>query len=167
MIRRPPRSTLSSSSAASDVYKRQVILIGYSANAIIVIRSSANTPLNENNPSNPFNLLYFLNREQYGERPLFRGQYYNAPVTDYIDGKAKYALEDGKYIITGHNLERVYDPRFITIFPRMWSDQSDHEEVYKQWGRVKGTPIQVTDQNGEKTVLKRQTFKAVSYTHLR
>ena len=49
-----------------------VILIGYSSNAIIVIRSSANTPLNENNPSNPFNLLYFLNREQYGERPLFQ-----------------------------------------------------------------------------------------------
>jgi len=135
-----------------------VILIGYSANAIIVIRSSANTPLNENNPSNPFNLLYFLNREQYGERPLFKGPYYNAPVTDYVDGKPKYALENGKYIITGHNLERVYDPRFITLFPRMWSDQSDHEEVYKQWGRVKGTPIQVTDQNGEKKVLKRPTF---------
>jgi 4-amino-4-deoxy-L-arabinose transferase and related glycosyltransferases of PMT family len=135
-----------------------VILIGYSANAIIVIRSSANTPLNENNPSNPFNLLYFLNREQYGERPLFKGPYYNAPVTDYVDGKPKYALENGKYIITGHNLERVYDPRFITLFPRMWSDQSDHEEVYKQWGRVKGTPIQVTDQNGEKKVLKKPTF---------
>ena len=135
-----------------------VILIGYSANAIIVIRSSANTPLNENNPSNPFNLLYFLNREQYGERPLFKGPYYNAPVTDYVDGKPKYALENGKYIITGHNLERVYDPRFITLFPRMWSDQSDHEEVYKQWGRIKGTPIQVTDQNGEKKVLKKPTF---------
>jgi Protein of unknown function (DUF2723) len=135
-----------------------VILIGYSANAIIVIRSSANTPLNENNPSNPFNLLYFLNREQYGERPLFKGPYYNAPVTDYVDGKPKYALENGKYIITGHNLERVYDPRFITLFPRMWSDQSDHLEVYQQWGRVKGTSIQVTDQNGEKKVLKRPTF---------
>jgi hypothetical protein len=49
-----------------------VILIGYSSNAIIVIRSSANPPLNENNPSNPVNLLYFLNREQYGSRPLSR-----------------------------------------------------------------------------------------------
>lgn len=135
-----------------------VILIGYSANAIIVIRSSAGTPLNENNPSNPFNLLYFLNREQYGERPLFTGPYYNAPVTDYKDGKAKYTLENGKYIITGHNLERIYDPRFMTIFPRMWSDQSDHQEVYQQWGQVKGVPIQVTDQQGEKKVLKRPTF---------
>jgi hypothetical protein len=135
-----------------------VILIGYSANTIIVIRSSAGTPLNENNPSNPFNLLYFLNREQYGERPLFRGAYYNAPVTDYKEGKPKYALENGKYIITGHNLEREYDPRFVTVFPRMWSDQSDHKEMYQEWGKIKGTPIQVTDQAGEKSVLKRPTF---------
>ena len=82
-----------------------VIMIGYSANAIIVIRASANTPLNENQPENPFSLLYFLNREQYGERPLFRGPYYNAPVIDYKDGKPKYVLENGKYVISAHNLD--------------------------------------------------------------
>ena len=135
-----------------------VILIGYSSNAIIVIRSSAGTPLNENNPSDPFNLLYFLNREQYGQRPLFRGPVYNAPVIDYKEGKPKYALEKGKYIITGHDLEREYDPRFVTLFPRMWSDQSDHQAVYEEWGRVKGTPIQVEDQNGDKKVIKKPTF---------
>ena len=135
-----------------------VILIGYSANAIIVIRSSANTPLNENNPSNPFNLLYFLNREQYGQRPLFRGPYYNAPVTDYPEGKPRYALENGKYVITSRNLEREYDPRFVTVFPRMWSDQEGHEEVYKAWGKVEGVPVQVTDQNGEKTVVRKPTY---------
>lgn len=136
-----------------------VILIGYSANAIIVIRSSANTPLNENNPSNPFNLLYFLNREQYGQRPLFKGPYYNAPVIDYKDGKPKYALENGKYIITSHNLERIYDQRFITLFPRMWSDQNEHQEIYEQWGGVRGTPLQITDQSGEKQVLRKPTFR--------
>ena len=135
-----------------------VILIGYSANAIIVIRAHADTPLNENNPSNPFNLLYFLNREQYGERPLFSGAYFNAPVTDYKDGKPKYALENGKYIITGHNLERVYDPRFVTLFPRMWSTQSDHQEIYKEWGKIKGIPMQVTDQSGEKKIIKKPRF---------
>jgi hypothetical protein len=135
-----------------------VIMIGYSSMAIIVIRSSASTPLNEDNPSNPFNLLYFINREQYGERPLFRGPYYNAPVTDYKDGKAVYALEKNKYVITHHNLERVYDDRFFTLFPRMWSDQSDHIEAYKQWGGTDGTPFQVTDQNGEKSIVKKPTF---------
>ncbi len=135
-----------------------VILIGYSSNAIIVMRSYAGTPLNENNPSNPNNLLYFLNREQYGQRPLFRGAVYNAPVIDYKQGKTKYALANGKYIITGHDLERIYDPRFITLFPRMWSDQPDHAAVYEEWGRVVGTPVQVTDQEGEKKVIRKPTF---------
>lgn len=135
-----------------------VILIGYSSIAIIVIRSSANTPLNENNPSNPFNLLYFLNREQYGQRPLFQGAYYNAPVTDYKDGRPRYALEKGKYIITSNNLERVYDPKFETLFPRMWSDQDDHIQVYEVWGKVVGTPVQTTNQAGEKKIIRKPTF---------
>jgi hypothetical protein len=67
-----------------------VILIGYSSTAIVMIRSSANPPLNENNPSNPFSLLYYLNREQYGQRPLVRGPYYNAPVIEYKNGKPVY-----------------------------------------------------------------------------
>jgi hypothetical protein len=135
-----------------------VILIGYSSNAIIVIRSTANTPLNENNPSNPFNLLYFLNREQYGSRPLFKGPYYNAPVIAYKDGKAKYSLENGKYVVTSHDLIREYDPRFVTIFPRMWSDQPDHAQPYEEWSRMKGVPVQITDQNGEKKVIRKPTF---------
>ena len=136
-----------------------VILIGYSSNAIIVIRSAANPPLNENNPSNPFNLLYFINREQYGDRPLFKGAYYNAPVLDYKDGKARYSLEDGKkYIETSRSIERIYDSRFETLFPRMWSDQSDHRQIYEELGGIKGTPIQVTNSSGEKSVIRKPTF---------
>jgi hypothetical protein len=135
-----------------------VIMIGYSSNAIIVIRASANTPLNENQPENPFSLLYFLNREQYGERPLFRGPYFNAPVTEYKDGKPRYVFENGKYVISSYNLERVYDPRFITLFPRMWYDQSDAEPVYQEWGRIKGIPISVTNQSGEKEIIRKPKF---------
>ena len=135
-----------------------VILIGYSSSAIIVIRSSANPPLNENNPSNPFNLLYYFNREQYGQRPLIRGPYYNAPVLDYRNGKPVYALENGRYIVTHRNLERVYDERFFTVFPRMWSDQPDHEEVYKEWGGNRGRPLQVTNQSGERTIVKKPRY---------
>jgi hypothetical protein len=136
-----------------------VILIGYSSNAIIVIRSTVSTPLNENNPSNPFNLLYFLNREQYGERPLFKGPYFNAPVIRYSEGKAKYNLVNGKYEITSHDLKREYDPRFVTLFPRMWSDQSEHAQPYEEWSRMKGVPIQITDpSSGEKKVIRKPTF---------
>jgi len=135
-----------------------VIMIGYSSNAIIVIRASANTPLNENQPEHPFSLLYFLNREQYGERPLFKGPYYNAPVTDYKDGKPKYVLEDGKYAVSAHNLIREYDERFITLFPRMWSDQTEHEAVYRKWGNIKGIPVTVTNASGEKGIIRRPKF---------
>ncbi|HNR41964.1 MAG TPA: DUF2723 domain-containing protein [Bacteroidales bacterium] len=136
-----------------------VILIGYSAIAIIVIRSSAQPPLNENQPDNPFSLLYFLNREQYGQRPLFRGAYYNAPVIDYEDGKPKYSIEDGKYKITAYNLETIHDTRFITLFPRMWSDQPDHARVYQEWGKIKGVPVTVTDRSGEKKLVRKPTFR--------
>lgn len=135
-----------------------VILIGYSSTAIIVIRSSANPPLNENNPSDPFNLLYYLNREQYGQRPLFRGAYYNAPVVSYKEGKPVRVLEDGKYVITHRNLERVYDKRFITLFPRMWSEQEDHADIYRDWGGSKGIPVTVTDQSGKKSVIRKPRF---------
>jgi hypothetical protein len=54
------------------------ILFGYSSYAMIVIRSNANPPMDENDPEHAFNLLGYINREQYGDRPLFYGQHYNA-----------------------------------------------------------------------------------------
>ena len=147
-----------------------VILIGYSSFAIILIRSSANPPMNENNPSNIFSLTYYLNREQYGQRPLISGQYYNAPVLKYetID-KPTYNKVGDKYVITKRDFKRVYDERFITLFPRMWSDAPDHVSVYKEWGRVEGVPVVVTDPStNERRSERKPTFSenlrfAVSY----
>ena len=135
-----------------------VILIGFSSNAIIVIRASANPPLNENNPSDPFNLLYFLNREQYGDRPLFKGPYFNAPVIGSKDGKPRYNYVNGRYEITSHDIVREYDPRFVTLFPRMWSDQNEHVQEYKVWSRMTGVPIQVTDESGKNSIVRKPTF---------
>ncbi|TNF39499.1 MAG: DUF2723 domain-containing protein, partial [Bacteroidetes bacterium] len=136
-----------------------VIVIGYSSFAAIVIRSTANPPMNENNPSNPFALLYYLNREQYGQRPLFYGPYYNAPVTDYVKGKPTYNPSDGKYIITNRETTREYDERFMTVFPRMWSESPDHVREYEKYVGTGGKPIRVTDpQSGEPTTLRVPTF---------
>ena len=70
-----------------------MILVGYSTFALIVVRSAANPPMDENNPENLFALLAYLNREQYGDRPLGKGQYWNSPNDQdapYDDGSATY-----------------------------------------------------------------------------
>jgi hypothetical protein len=70
-----------------------VALIGYTTFATIVIRSQADTPMNENKPNNFFALVSYMNREQYGDRPLLRGQYFNTPQVKnkpYLDGNEVY-----------------------------------------------------------------------------
>lgn len=122
-----------------------MIIIGYASYAMIVVRSLAEPPINENRPSNVFNLLSYLNREQYGDRPLLYGQYYNAPPVDMKEGKKNYAPVNGRYEVVGTNPEYVYDERFCTIFPRMYSSESSHVTVYKEWGDVKGKPVKIKD----------------------
>ena len=136
-----------------------VILIGYSSFATIVIRSTAETPMNENDPSNPFALLYYLNREQYGQRPLFYGPYYNAPVTDYEKGKPTYNPVDGKYKITNRETVRKFDERFMTVLPRMWNDQAEYVRVYEEYVGKKGKPVRINDpQTGEPVTVRVPTF---------
>ncbi|MCX7768874.1 MAG: DUF2723 domain-containing protein [Flavobacteriales bacterium] len=70
-----------------------VILIGYTSYTLIIIRSNANPPMDENNPADLYSLLSYLNREQYGQQPLFYGPYYNAEYDSrkpYKDAGAVY-----------------------------------------------------------------------------
>jgi hypothetical protein len=139
------------------------LLIGYSSFFILIIRSNAGTPINENNPQDAIGLLSYLNREQYGTYPLYYGPYYNAPVVDYKDGPPVYVKDKtkGKYIITDDRKESlpVYDTRFETIFPRMWSNQkSGHIKYYKEYGHVKGTPLAVKKSDGSTETLYKPTF---------
>ncbi|MEI7983314.1 MAG: DUF2723 domain-containing protein, partial [Bacteroidota bacterium] len=130
------------------------IVVGYSSFLMLVIRSNADTPIDENNPENAMYLLTYLNREQYGDWPLLKGQYYNAPVIDRTDGNPVYIKDSkaGKYVISDNRekVNPVYDPRFTTIFPRMW-DQSEPRfaSEYIRWGKVKGVPVNV--QYGERS----------------
>jgi len=135
------------------------ILIGYSSFMLLVIRSNADTPIDENNPENAMYLLTYLNREQYGDWPLLKGQYYDAPVIDRQDGNPVYDKDkaSGKYIVKDKR-ERVipvYDPRFTTIFPRMWSQQEErHAKEYERWGKVKGIPIDLQYGDRSETRIK-------------
>ncbi len=129
-----------------------MLLIGYSSYAATVIRSNAEPPMDQNNPDNVFSLLYYLNREQYGQRPLFKGPYYNAPIIDIKYGKKTYDKEDGKYIVTNRKIKYIYDPRFVTFFPRMYSRDSKHIKDYKYWGKIRGRPVTLSyggEQNTE------------------
>ena len=114
------------------------ILIGYSTFFILVIRSNANTPIDENNPEDAVSLLAYLNREQYGDWPILNGQYYNANIVDIEDGTPVYTKDEkaGKYVISNDrkNSKPIYNSKFSGFFPRMWSSsQASHAKAYKQW----------------------------------
>jgi MFS family permease len=135
-----------------------VILIGYSTFALILIRAEANPPMNQNHPDNAFALRRYLNREQYGDRPLVLGPYYNAPAIASAGEKKYYNQVNGRYEVTGTSASRtVYDSRMETIFPRMYSSSPQHVEAYESWGNVKGRPVRIRE-NGEVKTLMKPTF---------
>ncbi|MCK5820486.1 MAG: DUF2723 domain-containing protein [Bacteroidales bacterium] len=135
-----------------------MIVIGYSSYSILVIRSNANTPMEQNNPDEVFRMIKYLNRDQYGDRPLLFGQYYTAPVLYGEPGKPTYTRVDDKYEITDHRQVPVFDKRFLTIFPRMWHNSAQHAQSYKEWALIKGKPIQVEGQDGELKRVIKPTF---------
>ncbi len=140
------------------------ILIGYSTFGIILIRSSANPPMNQNHPDNAYNLLYYLNREQYGDRPLFYGQYYNAPSLGVVGEDAIYNKVDGKYKKTSTTPKsEKFNPKFMTVFPRMYSNKSEHIKVYKDWGKIKGRKVRVRDRNETKTLVKPKFIENIRF----
>ncbi len=113
------------------------ITIGYSSFFMLVIRSNANTPINENAPKDAISLLGYLNREQYGDWPVLYGQYYNARLVkteegDYIYRKGQENGKD-KYVPISRKIKYKFDPEYCTLFPRMWSDQPHHVAAYKEW----------------------------------
>ncbi|MDR3187849.1 MAG: DUF2723 domain-containing protein [Prevotellaceae bacterium] len=136
-----------------------VILLGYGSYAMVLVRSSANPSMDQSNPENVFNLMSYLNREQYGDRPLVKGQYFNAPAPSGKDGSAVYAALNGRYEVVDHKTEYVYDQRFTTIFPRMYSTQDEHPNFYKTWnGGFKGRPVRTQNDQGKNEVIYVPTF---------
>ena len=114
------------------------ILIGFSTWMMLPIRANANTPINENKPSDAAEVLAYYNREQYGEQKLFYGPQFSDtysgldPVTPYLDDKPNYERDykTKKYVITNDyiNAKQNTDDAHKALLPRMWSNE--HRENY-------------------------------------
>jgi hypothetical protein len=96
-----------------------VIVIGFSLFSIVIIRSAAKTPTNEYQPDNPFTLVRYLGREQYGSNPLIYGEYFDAPYE--IETTEYWAPMGDKYIKAEGPGDIVYKSSGKMLFPRMWS----------------------------------------------
>ena len=107
------------------------ILIGFSTWIMLPIRANANTPINENKPSDAAEVLAYYNREQYGENPLFYGSQYTDLFVGldedekFLDDKINYDRDykTGKYVIVNNyiNAKQNSSATQKTILPRMWS----------------------------------------------
>ena len=108
-----------------------MIVIGFSLFSIVIIRSSAKTPTNEYQPDNPFTLVRYLGREQYGSNPLVYGQYFDSPYE--IETTTYWAPMGDKYIKADGPGEVKYTDGKM-LFPRMWSGNSEsHIAFYKSY----------------------------------
>ena len=134
-----------------------MVLIGYSSYTVVVIRSSAGPPMDQNSPNNVFRLISYLAREQYGASPLFFGQYYSAPQTSVKEGRMQYIMEDGRYVETTARIDAEYHSELTGFFPRMWSNNQSHIREYQRWGMVEGRQVRVTI-DGEQSSVVRPTF---------
>lgn len=110
------------------------IIFGYCSFAMIVIRAKANPSLNNSDPDNAFSMLGYVNREQYGDRPLLYGPYFDSNPIDTKEGDYIYRKGKTRYEVAGRKYERVYDR--YTIFPRMYSNEPSHIEYYREWMRM-------------------------------
>jgi tetratricopeptide (TPR) repeat protein len=151
-----------------------VIVVGYSSYALIIIRASADTPMNQNDPSDIFTLRTYLAREQYGSTPLFYGQTYvseyerevknNMYVAVTTQGKPVYKRivkenenDKDRYYISKYETNPKYIDDLNMLFPRMHSSDERHIQAYKEWADVKGTPVRF-NRYGETVTVMKPTF---------
>ncbi|WP_293711854.1 DUF2723 domain-containing protein [uncultured Parabacteroides sp.] len=151
-----------------------VIVVGYSSYALTMIRATADTPMNQNAPSDIFTLRSYLAREQYGKTPLLYGQTFASevkrenqggncsPVTK--EGEAVWSRvikkdknEKDKYYISRHDVDYEYVDELSMLFPRMFSNVDAHVGAYKEWSQFKGEPVKF-NRCGENVTVMKPTF---------
>ena len=167
IVEKKPIYTISSRLKNTVLLCMLMLMIGYSSYAVIVIRSDANPPMDQNSPEDIFTLGSYLSRDQYGDRPLLYGQAYTSQVALDVEGnmckprveegapiysrvEKKSADEKDRYFVVSHKNKYIYAQNML--FPRM-HDQA-HTASYEQWmGGVDGTEVPY-DRCGEPMTVK-------------
>ena len=163
----PEKYRVSARTLNTSLLAMMMIVVGYSSYAVIVIRSSANTPMDQNSPEDIFTLGEYLGRDQYGARPLFYGQTSaSKPALKQVDGGCVYDVTEGapvyqrkekenpdekdSYEVVRNKTEYKYAQNML--FPRMYS--ADHAKAYENWvGGIEGRQVPY-DQCGEMIMVK-------------
>ncbi len=106
--------------------------IGFSSIGMVLLRANANPPINMNNPSDPIRVIPYLNREQYGERPLLFGPQFNAKPSGQ-ETADRYGRVGDEYKVVDRKTDYTFDPADKVFFPRMGHYESDRSPYYKIW----------------------------------
>ncbi len=134
-----------------------VIFVGYSSYALLLIRSHANPPMNQNAPDNVFSLSSYLNREQYGDTPLFYGPSFKSTVLYQVDNTGNYNFmkkpattvyekrvkdapgDADRYDSFERDTRYVMTPNML--FPRMYSSAPNHPTGYLEWTNLRESDL--------------------------
>jgi len=160
-----------------------VMTIGYSSYALIMIRSSANPPMDQNSPEDIFTLAGYLGREQYGDTPLLYGETYVSEVKREAEGNmcAPVTRDGGpvwtriikekdtdrdRYFVSMRKTKYVNVEELNMLFPRMYSKDPRHIQAYKEWGNIEGKRVEFRNcidpkrpkDSGEIQAVKKPTF---------
>ncbi len=160
-----------------------VIFAGYSSYALLLIRSAANPPMNQNAPDNVFDLASYLSREQYGDTPLLYGHTFASTVQRELTDAGEYTYrkklgkdiytkivknspdEPDRYVVARQQSSYEMVPKML--FPRMYSTAGSHPKTYMEWINADESDLDrvtvplVVDSDGntiQETELARPTF---------
>jgi hypothetical protein len=121
-----------------------LITVAFSTIGVVVIRANTDTPINMNVPGDAMRLLPYLNREQYGERPLISGPHYDAEPSE-VNRTDRYGRVGDKYEIVDEKYDYVYDQKDKILFPRIGHTDQGRPDLHRMWrealnGDSKGKP---------------------------
>jgi len=117
-----------------------LLAVSFSTIGVVVIRANANPPINMNDPSDATRLIPYLNREQYGERPLLRGPHFDAQPYD-TKREDRYGIVGDKYEVVDQKLSYVYRDEDKILLPRISHSDGSRPALYRRWmGQENGKP---------------------------